>query len=85
MGARLAPPSLSGKGAGGLGSSSHPSPGPSPKRGGEETPSRLRVLVLLFIAALVLAPVAHGCHGGDEDHEPAVAPRVETEAPRPSS
>lgn len=85
MAARLSPPSLVGQGAGGFGSALDPSPGPSPNRGGEETPSRFRLPVLLFLAALVLAPVAHGCHGGDEDHEPAVAPRVETGPPRPSS
>jgi hypothetical protein len=54
-------------------------------RGSSEIASVLRFPVLLFIAALVLAPVAHGCHGGDEDHEPVVVPRVETEPPRPSS
>src|SRR5436305_1855931 len=34
----LAPPSLLGKGVGGLGSEDHPSPNPSPKWGGEQIP-----------------------------------------------
>jgi VanZ family protein len=44
------PPSLLGKGAGGLGSGSNPSPGPSPKRGGEED----KTGVLSLEAALIL-------------------------------
>ena len=35
-------------------------------------------VVVLFVTAALLAPIfAHGCHGGDEDHEPLVTPRVE--------
>ena len=29
--------------------------------------------LFLLLAALILAPVAHGCHGPDEDHEPFAA------------
>ena len=85
MAARLSPPSLLGKGAGGLGNALDISHGTFPRRGGEGSPLRFGVPVLFFLAALILAPVAHGCHGADEDHEPVGVPRVETDPPPPSS
>lgn len=40
---------------------------------------------LLFALALVLPLVAHGCHGGDEDHEPAFLRPVQAAAPTAGS
>lgn|GEM_PF-6853174 len=39
-------------------------------------PRALSALFAVFaLAALLVMPLAHGCHGPDVDHEPLVAPQ----------
>lgn len=40
-----------------------------------------RFFLGLIVLAFTLPLFAHGCHGGDEDHEPAVVPPVQAETP----
>jgi hypothetical protein len=43
-----------------------------------------RLLTPFFVAALLLFPIfAHGCHRGDHDDEPTVAPISAEEPDRP--
>lgn len=33
---------------------------------------------LLILLAALIAPIAHGCHGDDIDHEPGIAPPLQS-------
>lgn len=41
-----------------------------------------RLLPLFVVLSLVVPVFAHGCHAGDHDDEPAVAPPVRLHEPR---
>lgn len=55
--------------------SAHPSD--LPREGGGE--KRAFPLGLLAVLLLLLPLIGHGCHGKDEDHEPAVVPTERAE------
>ena len=42
----------------------------------------VRLLPLFVVLSLVVPVFAHGCHAGDHDDEPAVAPPVRLHEPR---
>lgn len=47
------------------------------------TPRAGRGLLFAVLAVATVFIVGHGCHGDDEDHEPAVAPPISVSAGDP--